>query len=115
MAVLSILLLTSFALAALLGFAAHRASICTVKAIEEVLTTRRAFMLVSFGKTILWIMAITTLLLWALPETRVNFTAWQVSLYGLGGLPAIDDGGQLVIDEVFLTNVDFAKVHGFFD
>ncbi len=81
----AVLLLTSFALAALLGFAAHRASICTVKAVEEVLTTRRAFMLLSFAKTILWIMAVTTLLLWALPEARVNSTGWQVSLYGLAG------------------------------
>jgi hypothetical protein len=62
MVIQSVLLLTSFALAALLGFAAHRASICTVKAVEEVLTTRRAFMLLSFAKTVLWVMAVTALL-----------------------------------------------------
>ncbi len=80
-------LLTSILVAALLGFAAHRASICTVKAVEEVLTTRRAFMLLSFGKTVLWIMAITALLIWAVPGSRVNLAGWHVSLWGLlGGL-----------------------------
>ena len=85
MVIQSVLLLTSFALAALLGFAAHRASICTVKAIEEVLTTRRAFMLLSFAKTVLWVMAVTALLLWALPEAPGNLAGWQVSLTGLAG------------------------------
>ncbi len=85
MAVQTLLLLTSFALAALLGFAAHRASICTVKAVEEVLTTRRAFMLVSFAKTALWVMAVTALLLWALPEAPANLTGWQASFHGLAG------------------------------
>ncbi len=81
----SVLLLTSFALAALLGFAAHRASICTVKAVEEVLTTRRAFMLLSFAKTVLWVMAVTALLLWALPGATDNLAGWQVSRFGLAG------------------------------
>jgi uncharacterized membrane protein YedE/YeeE len=38
----------SFALAALLGFAAHRSSVCTVKAVVEMMTTGRAHMLASF-------------------------------------------------------------------
>ena len=80
-------LLISFALAALLGFAAHRSSICTVKAVEEMLTTRRAYMLLSFAKTVLWIMAVTAILLWGLPETRASTAGWQVSVAGLvGGL-----------------------------
>jgi uncharacterized membrane protein YedE/YeeE len=85
MTVQTLLLLTSFALAALLGFAAHRASICTVKAVEEVLTTRRAFMLLSFAKTVVWVMAATALLLWALPDAPGRTAAWQVSLTGLAG------------------------------
>ncbi len=98
MAFQTIILPISFALAALLGFAAHRASICTVKAVEEVLTTRRAFMLLSFGKTILWIMAITALLLWAVPEARVGRAGWSLSLHGLAGglifgVGAVANGG----------------------
>ena len=85
MVVQTILLLISLALAALLGFAAHRASICSVKAVEEVLTTRRAYLLASFGKTVLWTMAVTMPLLWAWPATRAFETGWPVTLYGLAG------------------------------
>ena len=85
MVIESLLFLVSLGLAALLGFAAHRASICTVKAVEEVLTTRRGFMLVSFAKTVLWVMAVTALLAWALPGSRANLAGWPISLTGLAG------------------------------
>ena len=85
MVVQTVLLLTSLALAALLGFAAHRASICTVKAVEEVLTTRRGFMLLSFAKTVLWIIAATAPLVWALPDARGHLAGWQLSWTGLAG------------------------------
>ena len=85
MAVEAVFLLISLALAALLGFAAHRASICSVKAVEEVLTTRRAYLLASFGKTILWTMAVTMPLLWAWPETRGIETGWPLTVHGLAG------------------------------
>ncbi|MEM7223546.1 MAG: YeeE/YedE thiosulfate transporter family protein [Pseudomonadota bacterium] len=45
-------------LALLLGFAAHRASICTVKAVVEVISSRRGYMLASLIKTVLWAMAV---------------------------------------------------------
>ncbi|MFQ5974474.1 MAG: YeeE/YedE thiosulfate transporter family protein [Alphaproteobacteria bacterium] len=57
----------SLVLAAVFGFAAHRASICTVKAVLEVLTTRRAYMLLSFAKIVLWVAAITAVLVWLAP------------------------------------------------
>jgi len=41
-------------LATVIGFAIHRASLCNVRAVAEVLSTRRGFMLMSFFKTILW-------------------------------------------------------------
>lgn len=81
----TILLLVSLALAALLGFAAHRASICTVRAVEEVLTSRRPFILISFAKTVLWIVAVTSLLLWVLPETGANVVHRPISLPGVAG------------------------------
>jgi uncharacterized membrane protein YedE/YeeE len=56
------LLFPSFLLAVILGFAAHRASLCTVKAVAELLSSRRAAMLLSFGKTVLWVLAVTWLL-----------------------------------------------------
>lgn len=51
-------------LAAIVGFAAHRAGICSVAAVEEILSTRRAFMLASFARTGLWVLGITVLLAW---------------------------------------------------
>ncbi len=72
-------------LAAILGFSAHRASICTVKAVAEVLTTRRGFMLVSFAKTIMWVMAITFVLVWLLPGARTPGPQWATSFRGVGG------------------------------
>lgn len=41
-------------LAGLIGFAAHRASLCTVKAVAEVITSKRAWMLASFAKATAW-------------------------------------------------------------
>ena len=46
-------------LAAILGFSAHRASICTVRAGAELLHSRRGFMLASIIKSVLWISAVT--------------------------------------------------------
>ena len=51
-------------LAMLVGFAAERASICTVKAVEELMTSRRAFYFLSFAKTVLWAAGISILLIW---------------------------------------------------
>ncbi len=73
----------SAALAGILGFAAHRANICTVKAVEEILTTRRAYMLLSFGKTVLWVILVTLVLSWTVsPALVVNWkvlTCWSTS------------------------------------
>jgi uncharacterized membrane protein YedE/YeeE len=46
-------------LAAVIGFAVHRASLCNVKAVAELLTSKRAHMLGSFFKTMLWVIAVT--------------------------------------------------------
>jgi uncharacterized membrane protein YedE/YeeE len=62
-----IVFLVSFFLVAWLGFAAHRASICTVKAVAEVLSTHQAYMFLSFAKTVLWVMAISLPILWLAP------------------------------------------------
>ncbi|NIR32078.1 MAG: YeeE/YedE family protein [Gammaproteobacteria bacterium] len=58
------LLWCSVPLAALVGFAAHRASVCTVRAVAEMLSNRRAWMLASFAKTVLWVMALAVPLAW---------------------------------------------------
>jgi uncharacterized protein len=62
----------SMILAVLIGFSIERASICMVKAVAEIFTTRRAFMLISFAKTIVWIELVTIPLTWLFPDVRAN-------------------------------------------
>jgi hypothetical protein len=49
----------SLPLAALLGFGVHRASLCTVKTVVEIFSTREIYMLKAMLKTVLWVMAIS--------------------------------------------------------
>jgi len=74
-------------LAALLGFAAHRANVCTVRAVAEILSTRRAYMLAAFAKTVLWVLAITLPLAWWLGDAAAPPTVWPLTRNALlGGL-----------------------------
>ncbi len=81
------LLIPAFAavLAGVIGFAAHRASLCSVRAVEEVLTTRRAFMLVSFIKTAMWVVGATLLITWLVPVSLVPVSGWKLSAFTLLG------------------------------
>jgi uncharacterized membrane protein YedE/YeeE len=79
-------LVTVCALAAILGFAAHRASLCTVRAVAELMSSRRAFMLISVGKSILWASAITLPFFLLSGRSVPPAGAWQLSgLAMLGG------------------------------
>ncbi len=71
--------------AALLGFAAHRASICTVRAVAEVMSARTAFMLASIGKSALWVMALTLPFLWLVPAAANSISGWQLTVTALAG------------------------------
>lgn len=55
-------------LAFVLGFSAHRASICTVAAVAEVLSSRTIVVFVSFLKVILWVTLVNGLLVLWMPE-----------------------------------------------
>ena len=88
----------SLALAALLGFSAHRAGLCTVKAVEEVFTTRRGFMLLAFAKSVLWVVGVTLAIAMFVPDARLRPESWALTLAGLGGgllfgLGAVVNGG----------------------
>jgi uncharacterized membrane protein YedE/YeeE len=72
-------------LAGILGFAAHRASLCSVRAVEELLTSRRAFMLASFVKTSLWVIGVTLLVSWALPGEALQASGWKLSILTVAG------------------------------
>src|SRR5215467_7166847 len=60
-----------FLLTALIGFAAHRASVCTVRAVLEIAHARTAHMLASFVKTALWAALIFGLVVWFTPGPNV--------------------------------------------
>jgi len=78
--------------AGLLGFAAHRASICTVRAVAEIMSARSAHMLWSIAKSALWVIALTLPFFWLVPAAAAGIGGWQVTaatflggfLFGLG-------------------------------
>jgi len=59
----------SLLLAALLGFTIHRTSLCTVRTMAEIFSSRKAYMLVAMLKAVLWVMAVSMPILIFLPET----------------------------------------------
>src|SRR5918996_1874731 len=75
----------SLALAALLGFSIHRGSVCMVKGVAEMLSTGRAYMLLSFGKAVLWVLIVTTPVLWLAPAPGPLADSWALSGYALAG------------------------------
>ncbi len=83
-------ILLSLLMGAILGFSAHRAGLCTVKAAVEILTSRHGFFLWSFMKSAVWVMALTAVV-GALGHTT-NFTHWPLTalsviggaLFGIG-------------------------------
>src|SRR5919106_6459761 len=75
----------SLALAALLGFSIHRGSVCMVRGVAEMLSTGRAYMLLSFGKAVLWVLIVTTPVLWLVPAPGTLDHSWALSGSALAG------------------------------
>ena len=75
----------SLLLAALLGFAVHRGSVCMVRGVAEVVSTGRARMLLSFAKAAVWVLIVTTLISWLAPSLRPLAYGWAWSGYALVG------------------------------
>jgi uncharacterized protein len=78
-------LLIACALAFVLGFAAHRASVCTVRAIAEVVGARTAYMLASIGKSAVWVIAITLPFFWLMSMTAMELGGWSLTSFALLG------------------------------
>lgn len=92
------LYLLSLALAAVLGFAAHRASLCTVRAVSEILTSGGAYCLKSFAKTAAWVLALIFPVLAVHPQFAAHLTgislSWGTLIGGLlFGIGAALNGG----------------------
>lgn len=80
-------LIISCILAGILGFAAHRASVCTVRAVAEMTHSRTGYMLASIGKSAIWVFAITIPVFLLVPQTATGITGWQLTFTAiLGGL-----------------------------
>lgn len=71
--------------AAILGFAAHRASVCTVRAVTELISSRTGYMLLSIVKSSIWVLVVTLPFLWLMPATGVRLSGWRLSEIGLLG------------------------------
>jgi uncharacterized protein len=105
-------LILAFMLAAVLGFAAHRASICTVRAVAEMVSSRTAHMLGSIAKSALWVIAITLPVVLLMPAAGANLSGWRLTgaallggyVFGLGaainGACAFSTMARLVDGEV---------------
>ena len=77
--------LVCLVLAFILGFAAHRASICMVRAVAELQHSRTAFMATSIGKTILWIVLVTLPFFWLVEPAGPYFGGWQLTGWAVAG------------------------------
>jgi uncharacterized protein len=75
----------SIVLAVILGFAAHRGSVCTVRAVAEAMHSKTAFIFASIGKSVLWILAITLPVFWLFPSTTANLAGWQLNAAAVAG------------------------------
>jgi uncharacterized membrane protein YedE/YeeE len=118
----------SLVLAVVLGFAAHRASVCTVRAVAEAMHSKTAFMFASIGKSVLWILVFTLPVFWLVPSTAASLAGWQLNaaavaggfLFGLGaglnGACAYSTMARLVDGEVamIVAIVGFAVGVGVF-
>jgi uncharacterized protein len=72
-------LIVTCILAAVLGFAAHRASVCMVRAVAEVITSRTCQLLVSIGKSMLWVAAASTPVVLLMPSIGANVPNWPLT------------------------------------
>jgi uncharacterized membrane protein YedE/YeeE len=75
----------SLLLAALMGFAVHRASLCTVKTVAEILSSRKAYMMATLIKAVLWVVAVSVPILLFLPDSAAPNRSYAVTFAAIGG------------------------------
>lgn len=81
----TLLQVAALLLVAFIGFASHRASLCTVKAVHEVLAVGRARVLTSFAKAALWAALVYGTALAVSPFAIRGFLAYEPRLLGVAG------------------------------
>lgn len=81
------LLILTILLAVVIGFSAHRASLCSVSAVEEIMSTRRAYMLASFLKASIWVTGIALIFTEVFSLKPIQIDGWEFSTNTIvGGL-----------------------------
>ena len=81
----ALLYVVSLLLAVLMGFAVHRASLCMVRTVAEILSTRRAYMMLTMLKAVLWVMAFAVPILFFLPELAAPNRSYIVTFAAITG------------------------------
>jgi hypothetical protein len=74
-----------FLLALLMGFVADRTNLCTVSAVAEVMSERRAYILWNITKIVLWILGVTTLIDFFFNVSPVNDDRFILGWMSVGG------------------------------
>lgn len=72
-------------LAGILGFATHRASVCTVRAVAEYTHSGTGHMMMSITKSVLWVFALTLPVFFLMPQTAANIGGWQLTGMAIAG------------------------------
>jgi len=72
-------LLLAGALAVVVGFAAHRASICSVRAVAEVMSSGTGHILLGIGKSVLWVSVITVPVFLLMPSASAALGGWKLT------------------------------------
>lgn len=72
-------------LAFILGFAAHRASVCTVRGVAEVMHARTGHMMWSIAKSALFVMTLAIPILLLTPASAQGISGWQLTGWAVSG------------------------------
>jgi uncharacterized membrane protein YedE/YeeE len=78
-------LIAACLLAFVLGFAAHRASVCTVRGIAEFMHARTGHMMWSIAKSALFVMALAIPILLLTPASAQGISGWQLTGWAVAG------------------------------
>jgi len=114
----------SLPLAVLLGFTAHRAGLCMVRTVAEIISTRKAYMLVTILKTVLWVMAVSVSIFLFLPDAAAPNQSSAITaaaiiggfLFGVGaavnGGCALSTLGHLANGNIWMLTTIFGFCSG---
>ena len=81
----SLIYIVSLPLAVVLGFAIHRAGLCTVRTVAEILTTRSAYLMASILKAVLWVIAVSVPILLFLPGIAAPNQGYAITAAAIAG------------------------------